>query len=262
MAKPVSALYRSSLDNVSEKIADGINSGCSKADKKPLLFFRADDIGIPSDQFTQMITLFKKYSAPLCLATVPGWVNDDRLVSLLKITGKSSSQWCWHQHGYVHRNYELTGKKQEFGPSRSAQDISLNLRRGRKRLKTLLKDDFLSLFTPPWNRCSQTTIDTLMDSGFVGMSRSRGASPTAPEYFPDFQVNVDLHTRKETSPETGFINLLLEIEAGLESGRCGIMLHHQRMNRKAICFLEILLREITKSQKTDLIHFGDLLPKQ
>lgn len=260
MTKPISHLYRSSLPEVEKRLTTTIKEGCRRSRPTPVVFFRADDIGIPSGAFTQLITSFKKHKLPLCLATVPAWVTADRLSQLQEITGFSKEQWYWHQHGYVHRNYEPAGKKQEFGPARNYNAISASLAKGKKRLDQLLGSLNQPIFTPPWNRCSQESLQSLQALGFKGISRSRGACPHTAESLPDFQVNVDLHTRKETSPEQGFHNLMEELKQGLASGQCGIMLHHQRMNVRAVALLDTLLHCLQQQPRLSFVHFGDLLP--
>lgn len=259
MTRAISQLYQENLPELEKRFTATINEGYEKSNSPPVVFFRADDIGIPSGTFSQLIGSFKKHELPLCLATVPAWLTDDRLSQLYEITGKSKEQWFWHQHGYVHHNHEPTGKKQEFGPARSYDDISTRLEKGKIRLDHFLGSLNQPVFTPPWNRCSGETLQALQDLGFKGISRSRGARPHTPQSFPDFQVNVDLHTRKETSPEQGFNNLLKEIDQGLASGKCGIMLHHQRMNKRAVALLDTLLHCLKKQPRLSCVHFGDLL---
>lgn len=262
MTRPIASLYRRIPADVEKRLTTSIDKGCTRTDKRPFVFFRADDIGIPSRNFSKMVAIFRKHNLPLCLATVPIWLNRDRLQRLVEQTGRSKNQWYWHQHGYIHHNFELTGKKQEFGPSRSEKEIVCSLTKGQKRLTSLLEDQFNAVFTPPWNRCSSATMKTLVKQGFAGISRSIGASPEAPSSLPDLQVGVDLHTRKEPSGELAFTNLLVELEKGFEGGLCGIMLHHQRMNTKAFHFLDILLSAVQNKKQSDIIHFGDILYEQ
>jgi hypothetical protein len=262
MSLPVSSLYRSNMADAGARISTAIDRACQRCSDPPLVFFRADDIGIGSTQFSGMISCFKKHQLPLCLAVVPAWTNRQRLSELFSYTGGNSSQWYWHQHGYLHRNFEPAGKKLEFGPSRSADQIATSLARGRTRLENLLGKNFQPFFTPPWNRCSGITLETLQQQGYAGISRSRNASPEPPAGLPDFQVNVDLHTRKELEPEACFANLLSELESSLATGLCGIMLHHQRMNNKALFFLDMLLAILKKEQCITPLHFGDLLYQQ
>lgn len=259
MSKPSSQLYRVQLPDLKSRISDAIERGCGNSKEKPIMFFRADDIGIPSRSFSEMIECFKKNHLPLCLATVPSWLNHQRLSDIQSVVGTSKEQWYWHQHGVVHRNFESSGKKQEFGETRSEETILLSLQRGKERLYKLLGSNNGPVFTPPWNRCSSATLRSLHALGFKAISRSSGAKPESPSELPDIQVNVDLHTRKETSGKDGFFNLLEELETGLASGRCGVMLHHQRMNCRAVDFLDIFLQCCKKQSALSCVHFGDII---
>lgn len=255
----ISSIYSIHHPDIKAQLTTVIEKGCQQAGKHPLLFFRADDIGVPSQKFFQLIDCFKKHKFPLCLATVPTWTTKKRLTELQKQTGKNSTQWCWHQHGRQHRNFEPSGKKQEFGPTRTTEDIQKSLQQGKTRLEGLLHTEFTPIFTPPWNRCSETTLTALPKLGFSAISRSRGATPKSPADFPDFQVNVDLHTRKEVSPLVGMAKLLSEVESGLASGRCGIMIHHQRMNKASFIFLDLLLGLLQSNCSIAPVHFGEMI---
>ncbi len=258
MTKSLSSIYTIAHSQIRRKLMHSIDKGVSNSPAKPILFFRADDIGIPSHAFHQLILCFHKHNLPLCLATVPTWLTAKRLNELSLFMEPESSQWCWHLHGWLHRNFEVSGKKQEFGPSRNSDTISDILYKGRTRLKTLLGDNFHPVFTPPWNRCSQATLTSLAHLRFKAISRSAGARPEAPSVLPDFQVNVDLHTRKESLPQRGLENLLTELEKGIGSGQCGIMIHHQRMNRRALHLLDLLLEIVGQDQRIDTLHFNDM----
>ncbi len=238
-----SSLYTTGLVDPKKRLVQAIEKGLSSPNGQNgvELFFRADDIGVPSKQFTQLITVFRKHNCPLCLAAVPSWLTASRLSLLRGVTGADEALWCWHQHGRMHRNYELSGKKQEFGACRDRETVKRHLRLGRERLEMLLSNSFQPFFTPPWNRCSQEAIDALVELKFSGVSRSRGAKPSVADGFPDLYVNVDLHTRKESDPLHCFNNLLTEIEQSLASGRCGVMIHHQRMNKNALELLDMLV---------------------
>ena len=154
MTKPSSSLYSIRHFSLRDEIASRINKGCQLSKDRPLVFFRADDIGIPSLRFQQLIECFKRHRIPLCLATVPAWLTEKRLKELYLLTEKNNPQWYWHQHGQVHRNFEKSGKKQEFGPARTKDEVRSGLTKGRERLEMLLDTDFHPVFTPPWNRCS------------------------------------------------------------------------------------------------------------
>jgi peptidoglycan/xylan/chitin deacetylase (PgdA/CDA1 family) len=235
--------------DVTQRLAGCIDTSlrCHSAKKPAHIFFRADDIGVPGKQFNRLIDLFKRYEAPLSLAVVPAWLTPMRWSALMKICRDTSSLWCWHQHGWRHKNYEKLLKKQEYGPSRTTAEIEFELLRGRKRLASLMKGRFYPLFTPPWNRCSRETLELLRKLDYLAVSRSQNAMPAAPRGLPDIFVNVDLHTRRETRAEDGWKNLFEETAAALSSGFCGIMIHHQRMNDAAFGFMDILLDKLMQS---------------
>lgn len=256
--KPCSSIYSIRHKDAYGRIARTIDRACNQADGSLALFFRADDIGIPSRNFQLLIDCFIKHRMPLCLAAVPSWITDKRFSDLKQLTGTGSTQWCWHQHGRIHRNFERDGKKQEFGPSRTREEIKNSLRNGKRRLKNIIAGEFQPYFTPPWNRCSAATIESLVELNFSALSRSRGAKPETVDELPDFQIGVDLHTRKEISPHVGFENLLSELEKTIISGQCGIMIHHQRMNNRAFDFLDLLLSAIKDNPRLTPVLFNDL----
>lgn len=258
MTKPASSLYAINHVDIDKQITNHIEKGCQLAPNQPLVFFRADDIAVPSRGFQQLVECFQKHQLPLCLATVPAWLTERRLKELRSVTGANTTQWCWHQHGRVHRNFETDGKKQEFGPTRPKSEIQASLMQGRQRLEYLLDKDFLPVFTPPWNRCGIDTLQSLVDLDYLAISRSKGAQPETIDSLPDYQVNVDLHTRKEATPQLALDNFLKEIEQGIGSGLCGIMIHHQRMNSAAVEFLDLLLGLIKNNKNLLPVTFGDL----
>ena len=253
----ISVLYTDSVYFSYSQIQRAIARGCREP-RSPFVFFRADDIGVPSNNFTRLIKLFQKYSIPLCLAAVPAWFTETRTEVLLKTTG-DSNLWCWHQHGRMHRNFEKEGKKQEFGSARPAQILDEQIRLGNNRLKGLLGNKLQPFFTPPWNRCSEGALNALARQGFKAVSRSKNAKQKTPPYLPDISVNVDLHTRKEINGELAFNALLIEIETALASGCCGVMLHHQCMNGKAFTLLETLLELIKENNTIRPVTFNEIV---
>jgi len=222
------------------------------------IFFRADDIGVAGKNFTKLVQIFSKHKVPLCLAVVPAWLTRARWAQLKNLSSKSPSLWCWHQHGWTHTNHETSGKKCEFGVSRSRDELSHDILQGKSRLENIMGPDFIPAFTPPWNRCSDLALSVIRDVGFSAVSRSNGAKPPAPSDLPDFAVNIDLHTRKETSFHEGWTKLIQEFRSSWASATCGVMIHHQRMNDNAFAFLDILLKNIVQSG-CPVTHFSNML---
>ena len=256
----VSALWRLLPPDLSSRIDRCFSDFSEKADSSNpgYLFFRADDVAAPGTNMVRLMDLFTRYRVPLCLAVVPAWLTRTRWLQLESIGRKEPSLWCWHQHGWRHVNHEPEGKKEEFGPSRSSFTIQEELIRGKRRLQTLMGDSFSPFFTPPWNRCSRNTLDLLKDLNYKAVSRSRMSLPPAPDGLPDFAVNVDLHTRKEEDPVSGWNGLFSEIRSALSQNHCGMMIHHQRMNEAAFVFLEIFIQALLKQRRFRPVDFGDL----
>ncbi len=253
-----SSLYTVPLPHIDSRIGEALQDGLAQGNGTAALFFRADDIGVPSLRFSQMIRLFTEYKIPLCLAVVPSWLTYKRHLQLQDATG-SSTGYCLHQHGWLHKNHESSGKKQEFGESRPMEAIRQDLVRGGNRLRQLMGNSFFPFFTPPWNRCGSTTLKLLADHDYLGVSRSSGATPCCPPELRDIQVNVDLHTRKESSADIALTNLLKELQSSVAGGTSGIMLHHQRMNDHALVFLKQLLQAVSQFSNISPVHFEDMM---
>ena len=246
------------------QIENCINAACDRltAADTVLVYFRADDIAVPGTKFFRMMELFSNYRVPLSLAVVPAWLTAQRWDALQSSGQGVSSLWCWHQHGWRHVNYEYAGRSQEFGPARPLSDIKDDLLKGKRRLKDIIGDSFYPVFTPPWNRCNLKTLKLVKDRGFFAVSRNCRALPPAPHTLPDFCVDIDLHTRKVIDPATEWSRLFTELTEYLSSGRCGIMIHHRKMNTAAFDFLEILLKTLKRHRRIRLVNFKNLAETQ
>jgi len=261
MQKNVSKTWHGLPPDIVSKVERCVAAGCAQKlhNADSYIFFRADDIAVPGAQFAHLLEVFAQNHVPLCLAVVPAWLTRPRWLALKCVAKNFASRWCWHQHGWRHVNHEFDGKKQEFGPVRSRVDLEHDIRRGRRRLENLLGKSFFPVFTPPWNRCDQKTLELLKEMDYAAISRSRGSKPPPPQGLLNFDVNVDLHTRKEKRPVVGWDNLFNDLQQAIASGRCGIMIHHQLMNEAAFDFLEILLTALVRNKQLNLVHFEDLL---
>ena len=219
-------------------------------------FFRADDIGVPSANFTRLLDLFARHRTPLNLAVVPSWLTERRWQELEAEARPAADLWCWHQHGRRHQNHQQSGKKGEFGTDRDRAAIRRDLTLGRDRLRAIIGPALTPAFTPPWNRCSAVTLELLGELGFTAVPRNAGATPPAP--LPDLFVNVDLHTRREPTPDAGMTALLEELRRAIALGWCGIMIHHQRMNSHAFTFLDLLLTHLRNNPAFSPRKFPEL----
>jgi peptidoglycan/xylan/chitin deacetylase (PgdA/CDA1 family) len=254
VSNKVSLLWQHIPADISERVTEILNrhSGAT-------VFFRADDIAIPSARQNRLLELFAQHNAPLCAAIVPAWINRSRWQTICRRVQGKHRLFAWHQHGWIHHNHEISGKKQEFGPGASFVQKRRDIARGRDKLTDILGEHFLPVFTPPWNRLDLDTMHILQELGFLAISRYRGDRlPTLPG-LPDLSVNVDLHTRREDSAEAGWEGLFAELDRALATGVAGLMIHHQRMNDAAFAFLDALLPRLRAHPGIRLCHYGDLL---
>ncbi|WP_126378074.1 polysaccharide deacetylase [Desulfovibrio ferrophilus] len=257
---PTSPLWLSPWPTMREDIKQCLDRALETSSNKQLhMFFRADDVGVAGTLSGVMFETFAKHNTPLCPALVPAWLTQTRWESQLEQAGGPSPLWCWHQHGWRHKNHEPDGRNHEFGPARPAGELLSDMVRGRQRLEQFLGDQFTPVFTPPWNNISAQALELLPEAGFKALSRDQTASPEAPHNLPEFRVNVNLHTRRDADATQDRIHLLHDIEHTLRSGLCGVMLHHQRMNDNAVHFLDVLLEDLASRPPIRLVHFGHLL---
>ena len=225
------------------------------------VFFRADDIALIDTQFVDLIKLFKGRKVPLGLALVPKWLDQKWWDRILALCG-DSGLWTWHQHGYAHLNYQTRGKNYEFGPARSPEEKERDLARGWEHLASLAGKRLSPIFTPPWNRVDLETLQALKRLGFAAISRSlRPKIPPLPGLM-ELPVAVDPHTRNEPGPAQAYAALETQLGEALASGLCGIMLHHQLMNRAAFEWLDDLITALARVPGVELTGMSDLLAQQ
>lgn len=222
------------------------------------VFFRADDVAVPGRQLQRLLEIFTRHNTPLSLAVVPAWLTTPRWKAISRLGASRPNLWCWHQHGWRHRNHEPQGKKQEFGPCRSPEALYADLDRGRQRLQAIMGDTFTPIFTPPWNRCSEITLALLQEMGYAAVSRSRGSEPPAPPGLPDHTVDVDLHTDRVSTAARGWTQLTDRLVDSLIRPTCGIMIHHQRMNEAAFGFLDQLLETLHRQRRLTAVDVREL----
>ena len=260
MTSRVCTIWRKLPPDLSSKIQRSLDSGCANlgVNTPGYVFLRDDDVAAPGRQFAQLVALCSQLRIPLNLAVVPVWLTRTRWQCIKPSDPSISGLWCWHQHGWRHKNHEPGGKKQEFGPGRTATALERDVVRGRQRLESLMEDDFFPVFTPPWNRCDERTLRLLRKHGFLAVSRSQNPNNSILKGMPDFCVNLDLHTRKDRNYQSGWINLFDELQRQIASGMCGIMIHHNCMNTAAFDFLKVLLEMIRARKELRVVNFREM----
>lgn len=188
------------------------------------IFFRDDDAGWDDNALFALLDVFAARGIPVDLAAIPAAVTPD-LAGALAARRAAGAAIGVHQHGWIHANHEPEGRRCEFGPARSHARQRGDIAEGQARLRALFGNGLDPIFTPPWNRCSQTTADVLNDLGFEALSRDHTAAPLALGRLRSAPVCVDWTKWVSTDPSGAA--LAHHIAASLAARTpCGIMLHH------------------------------------
>lgn len=176
------------------------------------VFFRDDDAGWEEARLLELVARVAEHGLPVDLAVIPAAL-DEPLAAKLR-----DSHAGLHQHGYAHTNHQVEGRKCEFGPARGKAAQHEDIARGAQRLQQLLGDRFDPFFTPPWNRCTRDTAESLVELGFALLSREHRAEPFG--LLPELPVHLDV---ARLSPEELDARFAEHVEAG---GPVGVMFHH------------------------------------
>jgi peptidoglycan/xylan/chitin deacetylase (PgdA/CDA1 family) len=194
-------------------------------------FLRDDDGGWEDERLFELLDVFRNYNVPIDLVVIPKVVSRDTANRLRKIVETDVDQVAIHQHGYAHINHEQNGRKCEFGESRSRDQQLTDICAGRDLLRDLFGPHTDPIFTPPWNRCTATTIECLRDAGVTVLSRDVTAAPLPPHGLVELPVSIDWFARRKgvrlTRDELG--DALAE--AAALQGPVGVMLHHAIMDK-------------------------------
>ncbi len=191
-------------------------------------FFRNDDVGWQDQRLYQLLDIFAEQGIHIDLAVIPQALHHSLALELL--ARRSTGLLGLHQHGYCHTNHESTGRKYEFGPSRSQTQQREDLTAGRARLQNLLGPVLDSIFTPPWNRCSQDTVDSLKALGFQLLSRDMTAASLRLNGLQELAVNVDWSRQRKGVPITLQERGQFIAATAQKSEPVGVMLHHAVMD--------------------------------
>ncbi len=219
------------------------------------LFFRDDDVGRWEPSLALLIDCFIAREVPLNLAVVPAWIDSASAQHLEDLKRRWPELLCFYQHGFRHINHALSGKRSEFASHRPYRDQLSDLRAGMKIMKNKLGEAFFPAFTPPWNRCSSSTLDALGALGFKILSCDTPTPGASDRGMADIPVTLNVLRR---APEGGWqwqkphviVSELVEQLGSLE--RVGIMLHHQQTNLE---FLDRMLAAIGSHPAVRFVSF-------
>ncbi|MDA0184834.1 hypothetical protein OJ997_31315 [Solirubrobacter phytolaccae] len=204
------------------------------------VFFRDDDAGWEDARLLELIARFAEHGLPVDLAVIPNELHEPLAAKLI------DTHAGLHQHGFAHTNHQLEGRKCEFGPARDKSAQRADIADGRTRLQHLLGDRLEPFFTPPWNRCTHATAETLVELGFALLSREHKVEPFG--LLSELPVHLDV---ARLAPDELDERFARHVEHG---GPVGVMFHHGVMEpedmARASALLELLATHPNVKAKT------------
>jgi len=205
-------------------------------------FFRNDDVGWEDTRLFNLLDLFGQYDVPIDLAVIPKSISRETAARLRKLVAERPAHVAVHQHGYAHVNHEQTGRKCEFGESRSSALQHADVAKGKSLLGNLLGPITDSIFTPPWNRCTASTAACLKQEGFTLLSRDITAKQLETADLIELPVSIDWfghHKHVRLTPKEIGDALSAAVSA---RSPVGVMLHHALVDREEREMIGALLK--------------------
>ncbi len=233
--------------------------GCvlDRAESPVRIFFRDDDAGWANDKLFNLMDKFAKAEMPIDLAVIPQSLESNLADELRKRWQQDRHLLGFHQHGYSHTNHELSGRKCEFGASRTKSQQMVDIANGQVILKAYLAEAFDPFFTPPWNLCTQDTVDCLEELEFKLLSRD----VTATEYNATKLDQVPVHIDWSKFIKNAYdpmAELGQTIAKQLAKNKLtGMMLHHADMNDGHLDTLAELLTLLSSHQNVQGLLLRD-----
>lgn len=227
------------------------------------VFLRDDDVDCCEPRLFQLEAFLRKNLVPCNLAVIPGLLEAEAADYLKAVLSETDSLISLSQHGYRHLNHEATGRKCEFGDSRSFDEQYGEIHKGRELLRQYFPGLPLDTFVPPWNRCSRLGLRAVKEAGFRIFSGWEGKSSdsnsvVAATGLQPILANVDIFSwgKKMRLKEAAEVDY--DICARLQSGRIGILLHHKLMEQAALDMLEGIVDTLRQAGAVSFRHLSSL----
>jgi hypothetical protein len=212
-------------------------------------FFRNDEVGWEDARLFDLLDVFAQYEVPIDLAVIPKSISRETAARLHKLVAERSGYVSVHQHGFAHVNHEQTGRKCEFGDSRSLELQHADIAAGKELLSDLLGPITDPIFTPPWNRCTAFTAACLQNEGFTLLSRDLTAKQLDIADLMELPVSIDWfghRKRVRLSPD----EIAASLGAAVTSQEpVGVMLHHALVDDEEREMIGELLKLLSSSSQ-------------
>jgi hypothetical protein len=229
-------------------------------------FFRDDDAGWADEQLAALTAVFCDAGALLDVAAIPAAVSPHLGAALRRLI--ESGVVAVHQHGWAHINHEPGGRRCEFGSSRPISDQLHDLAHGRAVLSDLLEGRAEPMFTPPWNRCGDVTVQLLAELGFTALSCDHTAPRRPAVGVIEVPVRVDW-ARCWREGGAGLVGhelaaAVIESDASVPrpaepAAGLGVMVHHATLCSEELDALRALLAVLRDHPAAPLTSMGALV---
>lgn len=238
---------------------DSTSQALDKAENPIQFFFRNDDAGWADQELLKLLDCFFSLEIPIDLAVIPREITTHKQ-HLYREFLENQGFIGLHQHGYSHQNHQVEGRQCEFGNNRTYQQQWIDLKVGQDTLNDYFPSRIDPIFTPPWNRCTQVTVDALSDLGFKALSRDNTAQALNCNGLNELPINIDWfkkHNGARLTPSELGEMMAMVISNNQEP--VGIMLHHQIMDHDERNRLNQLLGLLNKHPMAHCKRMKDLL---
>ena len=240
---------------------DPVRAALDQVSSPREVFVRDDDAGWGDERLSALLDACADVGCPVDVAVIPTELTPS-LAARLHRHGRNGTVRL-HQHGYAHLNHEPTGRKCEFGPSRSRSQVDADIRKGAALLRDHL-GQVDPVFTPPWNRSTEALADVLVAAGLTVLSRDHTAPTIGHVGLQEVPVTVDWFGHDKGvrwSPErlAGRV-----AESAARDRVVGLMLHHAITDGAELPRVGELLRLLTghaATTMTTLTAVGTMAPQ-
>lgn len=228
----------------------------------PVTFFlRDDDAGWDDERLFALLDMVAERGLPIDLAVIPAALRPALAGRLLDRAEDPAAPVGLHQHGLAHVNHESSGRKCEFGASRTPRAVRRDIATGRSLLQDLLGPRLDPIFTPPWNRCTRDTGVCLAELGFLALSRESRAERLDVRGLQELPVAVDwfAHTKGQRHTRDELGELLARATEGEEP--VGIMFHHAEMDASELADAAELLDLLARHERAVVVPMRALVER-
>lgn len=231
--------------------------------KKPTptkVFIRDDDAPWAIDRLRALTERCCALDVPIDIAVIPTAVEVENKAKIVELCRTGSRVVRLHQHGYAHVNHQLTGRKCEFGDHRDATTQRRDIVAGRELLCRSFSDYLDPIFTPPWNRCSQATLDALDNSGIQVLSRIVDSDTLQYGDVLELPVTIDWQKQRKGQRLRWPEFCHYAADQFTRYNVVGIMLHHAVMDSTEVDRFSRFIQSLIHSNKVEFSSMMHLAP--